>query len=286
MSATRDPDQLIEAFLEEGPAVMPDRVLYAVRDDIHDQRQRTVFGPWRFITMHRAYLAAAGVAAVIAIGAVAGLWLTRPSDNNVGGATPTPTPSRIEVRMPLGALESGTRYVQGWFNSPLALTVPATTGLSAFEGDQPFKVDVWDFASFRMQIDESGAITFHDDARIPDDLCHPTDSIADVPPTPQAVGEWLASGEGIDVSEPIELTVGGRTALAFDVRLGADCSEGGSQPGNPAFSFSRDELHRIFAVPTGDDTILIVTWLGGLGQQRLDAFNAAADQVVKSITFK
>ena len=64
---TRDPDQLLDLFLEEGPAVLPDRVLEAVREDIHRHRQRTRIGLWRFTNM-RTYIAAAAVVAVVAIG--------------------------------------------------------------------------------------------------------------------------------------------------------------------------------------------------------------------------
>ena len=131
-----------------------------------------------------------------------------------GSRDPVITMSAAQPRLlPRLGSRSGCRSVplsqehatsRGWFNSPLALTVPATTGLSAFEGDQPFKVDVWDFASFRMQIDESGAITFHDDARIAGRSLSPHRRPLPMSrPTPQAVGEWLASGEGIDVSEPM-----------------------------------------------------------------------------------
>ncbi len=42
MSATRDPDLLLQAFLDEGPEVLPDRALMAIADDVHRLRQRTV----------------------------------------------------------------------------------------------------------------------------------------------------------------------------------------------------------------------------------------------------
>ena len=42
----RRPDELIDAFLEEGRDDLPDRVFDAVRGEIHRTRQRVVIGPW------------------------------------------------------------------------------------------------------------------------------------------------------------------------------------------------------------------------------------------------
>jgi hypothetical protein len=95
MTTPRDPDRLVQAFLEEGPAVLPDRVLDAVRDDIHQTQQRAVFGLWRIVTMPRA-VAAAAVVAVVAFGGIA-YWATRSVAPNVGS---TPSPSPLESAVP------------------------------------------------------------------------------------------------------------------------------------------------------------------------------------------
>jgi Tol biopolymer transport system component len=95
MTTPRDPDRLVQAFLEEGPAVLPDRVLDAVRDDIHETDQRVVFGLWRTITMPRAF-ATAAVIAVVAIGGVAYL-ATRSQGPDVGS---TPNPSQLAPSIP------------------------------------------------------------------------------------------------------------------------------------------------------------------------------------------
>jgi hypothetical protein len=70
MTSSRDPDRLVQAFLDEGPAVLPDRVRDAVRDDIHQTHQRVGFGLWRTITMPR-ILGTAAAIVVVAIGGVA-----------------------------------------------------------------------------------------------------------------------------------------------------------------------------------------------------------------------
>ena len=57
----------------------------------------------------------------------------------------------------------------------------------------------------------------------------------------------------------------------------------------PAFWFQANEHHRIYAIPTGDDTIIGVTWgnaVGGEGEEFLDEMNAATDDLVRSMTFE
>ena len=285
MSATRDPDQLFQAFLDEGPEVLPDRVLRVVADDVHRIQQRTGFGPRRFITMPRAYFAAAAVVVVIAVGALAGLWLTAPDGTN-RGATPPPGPSSpvSGTQMPDGDLQAGRRYHPTLFSvdEPMSFVAPES-GLGTF------RADTWDSHSFRLR-PLRGAITFHDDARLQADLCQSTGVLTDVPATPEAVGQWLRSDQGVSVSEPMALTVDGRTALAFDVLLGPDCYDGSAEsvPGHPVIALARNERHRIYAVPTGGDTIIIVTWGAGYqgeGEEQLDELNAATDDLVESITF-
>ena len=53
MTASRDPDRLIGAFLNEGEDQLHDQVYDAVRADIEQKRQRAVIGPWRMPTMNK-----------------------------------------------------------------------------------------------------------------------------------------------------------------------------------------------------------------------------------------
>jgi hypothetical protein len=52
--------------------------------------------------------------------------------------------------------------------------------------------------------------------------------------------------------------------------------------------FGAGETHRVYAVPTGADTILVLTWgvsFMGLSEEFGDAVNAATDDLVRSMTF-
>src|SRR5205823_5609082 len=68
MTAPRDPDRLISAFLSEGETDLPDWAFEAVRRDIHRTRQRVVLGPWREPNMTTLARVAIAAAAVVAIG--------------------------------------------------------------------------------------------------------------------------------------------------------------------------------------------------------------------------
>ena len=50
MTARRDPESLIQAYLEDGPTELADRSYDAVRTEIDHRRQRVVIGPWRVPT--------------------------------------------------------------------------------------------------------------------------------------------------------------------------------------------------------------------------------------------
>ena len=56
-----------------------------------------------------------------------------------------------------------------------------------------------------------------------------------------------------------------------------------------AFWFQTNEHHRIYAIPTGADTIIAVTWgndFGGAGEEFLNEMNAATDDIVRSMDFE
>src|SRR5437867_4343799 len=94
MTASRDPDELIRAFLDEGQTDLPDRVFDAVRHDIQRTRQRVVIGPWKVPNMNMFARVAIAAAAVVAIGfAWVNFGLSRAGPGVGAQPTPTPTPS-------------------------------------------------------------------------------------------------------------------------------------------------------------------------------------------------
>lgn len=104
MTASRDPDGLIRAFIREGEEDLHDQVYDAVRAAIEQKRQRAFIGPWRISSMNR--FLAIGVAAVaVLVVLVIGAQLFG-SPTNVGGggdATPTPQPTPTPVAVTLAS---------------------------------------------------------------------------------------------------------------------------------------------------------------------------------------
>ena len=136
MTASRDPDRLIRAFLHEGLDELPDPVYDAVRDRIEQTRQRAVIGPWRTSNVNRYLQIGLAAAAVVVIAVVAFNLLPgspapggEPSATPEPTATPEPSPSPIAAP-PLTQTFTSTvhgislSYPEGW--TVLAATEPWT----------------------------------------------------------------------------------------------------------------------------------------------------------------
>ena len=67
MTAPRDPDRLIHAFLAKASSELADPVYDAVRAEIEQKRQRAVIGPWRTPNMSKLVPIGLGAAAVVAV---------------------------------------------------------------------------------------------------------------------------------------------------------------------------------------------------------------------------
>ena len=94
MTAKRDPDRLVRAFLDEGPIELSDRVVESVLGEIHRTRQRAVFGSWRTLSMSRISLAAVVIVAAVSVAGLA-LWATRPTAPSVAASPPATSPSPV-----------------------------------------------------------------------------------------------------------------------------------------------------------------------------------------------
>lgn len=94
MTMQRDPDEILSAWLDEGPMRLPGQTRRAITVAIPmtSQRRRAINVPWRFSTMSATFKLALGTAALIAVVVVGAFFLGPPSSTNVGGA-PNPTPS-------------------------------------------------------------------------------------------------------------------------------------------------------------------------------------------------
>jgi hypothetical protein len=105
----RDFDQILDAWLELGPSVAPDRVGAAARLEARRSRQ----SPRRFLTMSSNTVRYGLAAAAVVLVAIVGVNLLPPGGNSGGDASPSPTiqptPASSPPLLPSGTLQAG-RY--------------------------------------------------------------------------------------------------------------------------------------------------------------------------------
>ena len=182
----------------------------------------------------------------------------------------------------MGPFTAGETYQSGTFTEPFRFVMPTVdaTGENAGLPEQ-FRY-AWRYVS-------DGGLRFGgvwwsmsilDDLPLNVDVCDDTSAmLPDIPSTPKAVGEWLRSSAGVTVSEPVEVPVDGRTALRFDIGESATPCPGSRLPPGGYYGYRS----RAYAIPTGDDTILL---FGGSDGVNYEAVKAAMEAFVRSMDFE
>ncbi len=219
MTARRDPDRLIQAFLEEGLTELPDRAYDAVRSEIDQTRQRVVLGPWRVPYMNNFARFAIAAAAVLVV-AVVGIYLL-PGQGGIGGpgptATPTPTaspsptpsPAITATKLPSsGALAPGTYYIDDAIYTQaarLVFTVPAGwTGEENVihkhkDGPGGLRLEPWQVS------------------HVYGDVCHWRGTLVPVGTTVDELISALEVQTGRNASAPTDVTFGGFPAKRIEL---------------------------------------------------------------------
>ena len=110
MSAPRDPDAIIAAWLDDGPNVLPEptRRAIGVTSRSTNQARRPLRLPWRETDVNSFLKLALAGAAVVAV-AVGGLYLINrgpAGPGSIGGPTPTPSPSLAAPPTPASSPET------------------------------------------------------------------------------------------------------------------------------------------------------------------------------------
>lgn len=124
MTASRDPDRIIQAFLAEGMTELPDRGFDMVRQRIHGTRQRVVLG--RLTEPNESIIVRLAVAAAVVVAIGVTLITIAPPSPGIGGPPPTPSPMASPQPIPnFQPLVSGGRYTFTWpAESPTAIDEP------------------------------------------------------------------------------------------------------------------------------------------------------------------
>jgi hypothetical protein len=219
MTASRDPDRLIHAFLHEGLDELPDPVYDAVRDRIEQTRQRAFIGPWRISDMNR-YLKLGLVAAAVLVVAVVGYNVLPGSDGPGGEPSATPEPTLEPTPAPSAAagLPVGSTYVLR-YEVPLLPIIQVTIPAPGWSDDGGILV-----ATSHSATDGAYVIAgWMGDPLIPADPCGWESTMPDTPAT--TLDEIVAALGGQatrNASAPLDVTVDGHAGKSITMEMPAD----------------------------------------------------------------
>jgi len=238
MTASRDPDRLIHAFLDEGLDWLPDPVYDAVRDRIEQTRQRAVIGSWRTPDVNRLLKIGLAAAAVVVI-AVVGFQYLDGSNTGGPGVTETPQPTAspavtpepsaaVIPPLPEGTLTAGTYRLRP--SSSETMTIDATGPDGGWSGGPPNAIG--------GPVGESNgpnglAVAFFKAQTINSDPCHwdkdgsgnaPQEGDIEVGPTVDDLAEALAANASYESTTPVEATLGGYSGKRLELQLVPDPS--------------------------------------------------------------
>ncbi|MEK6719720.1 MAG: hypothetical protein AABZ33_03500 [Chloroflexota bacterium] len=131
MNTPRDPDEILSAWLDEGPARLPDQTRRAIVVALPSvtQRWRLSWVPWRFPLMTNTMRAAAGIA-IVAIVGVAGLNFLRPAVGPGSAPSQTPTPTATPEPSP-------TQMAQ-----PSAIAAPIPSLTETFDSANGYSIGI------------------------------------------------------------------------------------------------------------------------------------------------
>jgi hypothetical protein len=294
MTASRDTEHLIRAFLDEGVTELPERVYHAVRSDIDRTHQRVVIGPWRTPVMNSFAKFAMAAAAVLVV-AVVGYNLL-PGDTGSGGtpsispstspgpsaaATPSPSPSPSQLAFfPSGPVAPG-RHSIVLSGKRFSVDIPGSGWFSN--------------GSFRIY-GGSGqvAFIFWTDAptNVYGDPCakEPLDPPAGK--TPAELAEAISSIPGTDlVDGPADVTIGGHPATFVSIRIRDDI---GCAPEEFMLWYDTDPANGRWPDALGDT---ISTWIidvdgtnvwidASYGRRAVTPLHGEQRQIIESIQFE
>jgi hypothetical protein len=282
MNQRSDIDRVLQVWMTDGPAAIPDRVVEVVAARIGVQRQRRAWPfPGRTTVNTQIKLIAALAAAIVL--AVAGYNLlprTGPGPGGVPSPTPTSeatvavTPSPAPIACAdgtagcLGKLDGGT-YSSANFTPKLTYTVPAGPA-----GDPPasFWANSVDLTrSYALVPPGGGGYSFQvsSEVAIPEQTADC--STKQKPGAGNAVADWvtfLTEHPGLETKAPVAVTIGGFSGFRVDFARAAswtaECSGPVGpvvmlfmHPGHDGVRWTDDQQESIWILDVADETVLI-----------------------------
>jgi hypothetical protein len=205
MTASRDPDRLIHAFMREGEDELQDQVYDAVRAEIEQKRQRVVIGPWRLPDLNKIVAIGLGAAAVVVALFVGAQLLGSPSGGLGGAPSQTPGASVAEptaTSEPSPSPISAPPLTQSFTSTLHGYSVSYPEGWTAQAATEP-----WTESTFPLNFYLPHADLLYDPTRTDNlFLTIASQPIGDSTPEDWAA-EQMASIEGCTTTEPIAVDV-------------------------------------------------------------------------------
>lgn len=297
MTANRDADRIVRAWLDLMPDEAPDRVIADVLLAVEATPQ-VRWWPARGLRRLTPMTRFAAIAAVVVLGAAlfGAALLTGGGGRNSGPAlvpaapspTPAPSPSPSPRPVPsdgdLSPIEGGTFLTQDPFLVPVTFTVPAVTvsgGWTAHLGG-PYGV----FQGPRSGADVLGFTIFN---KVHADPCHAERGLLDPPPGPTAadLATALAGLPGLTATTPEDISLDGFTGK--QITLTAPASFAGCSLAPDGYVFAELPLGAALDLQPGQRITLRIFDVDG---QRLAIVewddtaqtNAVVQQVLDSIS--
>jgi hypothetical protein len=258
MNTDTDFDRIAQTWLQDGPSEMPDRSLQAALDEVHVTTQRRFGAARRVIPMNGNIwrVAAAAVIGILII--VGGLAFLGGRQGGVGSApataSPTPSPQATPARLPDQGPVAGT-YLMSDGRSSFRISIPPGWESQSYGRD---------IRKHRDQLNEVTFGIYSPDLNVFQDAC----ATEDVPPrsigpTTDDLVAALNAQQNSEVSEPAEVTIGGRSAMRLDISIPDGLDVAGCTDGVLKIWVDGDESYLAGLGPTGTAPVTIVETSSG-----------------------
>jgi len=305
MTRDRDIERVLDHWLTDGINEMPDRVYQSIFDRVERQPQaRAPRLLRRLPQMNGSLRWIAAAAAAILIAVVGFAVFGRVSGPGVGSParlSPSPTASVPPAGNP-GELFPG-HHAAFYFdplgtgrNQTMSFTVPAgwvESGDGAIEYRLRRAVDAPDTQNLIVMRPD---VVLHSQA----EGC-PDAALDGVDRTPAAMTDWLTSHEGLDVTTPQPVTIGGHEGLVLDIARRSTwtrtCPYSNGTPSVPLFSdldpaeggfdwgIGGEGRMRVYLVDLGGGRLLWAA-IDAQDQATFEAMGPEASTIIESIRFE
>jgi hypothetical protein len=239
MSTERETTRIVRSWLEEGVTRLPDRVLDIVLDQVPATPQRRSWWPSRrFAQMNKLVPAAVAAAAVLVVAVVGYNLLAGVSEPGAPTTGPTAQPTVVPtvVPSPSPAVTPGLKTVT---ITPYVGDDPSDDDSIAFTVQYPegwvveqFDREEYLILSGSVGADGMASLTFALGLGLYSDPCRPTDGTEgqgdppDIPVGP-TVAEFVTALDThplLDVTTPVDVTLGGYSGKYLELQVPADIS--------------------------------------------------------------